>query len=596
MPRTDQEKADLPELRGFGAFVHRVDAASGWSILHSLLETLKGLGPARLGTMAAVAAGIIAFFIYLTSRLASPEMALLYGELSTQDSGQIISRLEQMNVPYRIGEDGSQIYVPADQVGRSRMVMAEEGLPSGASIGYEIFDRSEGLGTTNFVQNINHVRALEGELARTIRSIGSVKQARVHLVLPRRELFSRERQEPSASIILMVAGNGIDRQQVTAIQHLVAAAVPGLKPAMVSIVDDKGNLLARGAEDAALSPTASRAEEMRIAHETRLVRTIEELLGRSLGPGNVRAQVTAEMDFDRITENAEIYDPDGQVVRSTQTVEELASNQDGAPAGVTVGNNLPDALPELDTGSGSQSQTSRVEETVNYEITKTVKTHIREAGMVRRLSVAVMINGSGVVDDQGNRTYQPRSAEEMEKISALVRSAVGYDASRGDTVEVVEMPFVAAEFVETEPQSVLFGLNKADLMRIAELLVLGVVALLVLLMVVRPLLGRLLEVDEEASEGVPGMLPAGAGHATLAGPDVGGYPRLPGDPATVVAIRIGDDGRPEKNIASEIDQMIDLNQVEGRVRASSVRKIGEIIEKHPEEALSIIRGWLHAEV
>src|SRR5690606_17879548 len=173
--------------------------------------------------------------------------------------------------------------------------------------------------------------------------------------------------------------------------------------------------------------------------------TIEELLGRSLGPGNVRAQVTAEMDFDRITENAEIYDPDGQVVRSTQTVEELASNQDGAPAGVTVGNNLPDALPELDTGSGSQSQTSRVEETVNYEITKTVKTHIREAGMVRRLSVAVMINGSGVVDDQGNRTYQPRSAEEMEKISALVRSAVGYDASRGDTVEVVEMPFVAAE-------------------------------------------------------------------------------------------------------------------------------------------------------
>lgn len=596
MPRTDQEKADLPELRGFGAFVHRVDAASGWSILHSLLETLKGLGPARLGTMAAVAAGIIAFFIYLTSRLASPEMALLYGELSTQDSGQIISRLEQMNVPYRIGEDGSQIYVPADQVGRSRMVMAEEGLPSGASIGYEIFDRSEGLGTTNFVQNINHVRALEGELARTIRSIGSVKQARVHLVLPRRELFSRERQEPSASIILMVAGNGIDRQQVTAIQHLVAAAVPGLKPAMVSIVDDKGNLLARGAEDAALSPTASRAEEMRIAHETRLVRTIEELLGRSLGPGNVRAQVTAEMDFDRITENAEIYDPDGQVVRSTQTVEELASNQDGAPAGVTVGNNLPDALPELDTGSGSQSQTSRVEETVNYEITKTVKTHIREAGMVRRLSVAVMINGSGVVDDQGNRTYQPRSAEEMEKISALVRSAVGYDASRGDTVEVVEMPFVAAEFVETEPQSVLFGLNKADLMRIAELLVLGVVALLVLLMVVRPLLGRLLEVDEEASEGVPGMLPAGAGHATLAGPDVGGYPRLPGDPATVVATRIGEDGRPEKNIASEIDQMIDLNQVEGRVRASSVRKIGEIIEKHPEEALSIIRGWLHAEV
>lgn len=545
--------------------------------------------------MAAVAAGIVAFFIYLTSRLASPDMALLYGDLGLQDSGQIAARLEQMNVPYRLGEEAGEIFVPQDQVGRMRMVMAEEGLPSGGSVGYEIFDQSEGLGTNNFVQNINHVRALEGELARTIRTIDSVKQARVHLVLPRRELFSRERQEPSASIILMVAGRGLDSQQVTSIQHLVAAAVPGLKPAMVSIVDDKGNLLARGTEDGAPSQTASRAHEMRINYESRMVRTIEELLGRSLGPGNVRAQVSAEMDFDRITENAEIYDPDGQVVRSTQTVEEQASNQDGAPAGVTVGNNLPDALPELDTGSGSQSQTSRVEETVNYEITKTVKTHIREAGMVRRLSVAVMVNGTSVPDGEGNPTYQPRSAEEIEKITALVRSAVGFDAERGDTVEVVEMPFVRPEVADLEAQGMLLGFNKADLMRIAELLVLGVVAILVLLMVVRPLLGRLLEVDEEAGDGVPGMLPAGAGRPALAGPE-GGYPRLPGDPATTVATRVGEDGRPEKNFAHEIDQMIDLNQVEGRVRASSVKKIAEIIEKHPEEAVSIIRGWLHAEV
>ena len=566
--------------------------------MNSLLETLKGLGPARLGTMAAVAAGIVAFFIYLTSRLASPDLALLYGELSAQDSGQIIARLEQMNVPYRIGEEGGKIFVPQDQVGRSRMVMAEEGLPSGASIGYEIFDRSEGLGTTNFVQNINHVRALEGELARTIRSIASVKQARVHLVLPRRELFSRERQDPSASIILMLAGSGgLDRQQVTSIQHLVAAAVPGLKPTMVSIVDDKGNLLARGTEEGDISQTASRAEEMRIGYESRMVRTIEELLARSLGPGNVRAQVSAEMDFDRVTENAEIFDPDGQVVRSTQVVEEQANNQDGAPAGVTVGNNLPDALPELDEGSGSQSQTSRTEETVNYEITKTVKTHIREAGMVRRLSVAVMVNGNPVTDADGNTTYEPRNAEDMEKITALVRSAVGYDEARGDTIEVVEMPFVAFETGDSEAQGLLLGLNKSDFMRIAELMVLGVVAVLVLLMVVRPLLGRLLEVDEEGGvEGVPGMLPGGGGQAALAGPDGSGVPRLAGDSSAVVATRVGENGATDKNIAHEIDQMIDLNQVSGRVRASSVKKIAEIIEKHPEEAVAIIRGWLHAEV
>lgn len=567
--------------------------------MNSLFETLKSLGPARLGMMAAVAAGIIAFFIYLTSRLASPEMSLLYADLDAQDSGQIIARLEQMNVPYRIGEEGGKIFVPQDQVGRTRVVMAEDGLPSGGSIGYEIFDRSEGLGTTNFVQNINHVRALEGELARTIRSVSSVKQARVHLVLPRRELFSRDRQEPSASIVLMLGGSrSLDRQQVSSIQHLVAAAVPGLKPTMVSIIDDQGNLLARGTEEGNVSQTAGRAEEMRVGYESRLVRTIEELLARSLGPGNVRAQVSAEMDFDRVTENAEIFDPDGQVVRSTQVVEEQATNQDGAPAGVTVGNNLPDALPELDSGSGSQSQTSRTEETVNYEITKTVKTHIREAGMVRRLSVAVMVNGKTVQDGEGNPTYEPRSAEELEKITALVRTAVGYDEVRGDSIEVVEMPFIEVSRSDGTIENSFFGLTKADLMRIAELMVLGVVAVLVLLLVVRPLLGRLLEVDEEslAEGGGPALLPDGSPQPALVGPDGQQVPRLPGEPGTTVATRVGEDGSGEKNIASEIDQMIDLNQVEGRVRASSVKKIGEIIEKHPEEAVGIIRGWLHADM
>jgi flagellar M-ring protein FliF len=365
---------------------------------------------------------------------------------------------------------------------------------------------------------------------------------------------------------------------------------------MVSIVDDKGNLLARGTDEGDVSQTASRAEEMRISYESRMVRTIEELLARSLGAGNVRAQVSAEMDFDRVTENAEIYDPDGQVVRSTQVVEEQASNQDGAPAGVTVGNNLPDALPELDGGAGSQSSTSRTEETVNYEITKTVKTHIREAGNVQRLSVAVMVNGNVTLDDAGNPTYEPRGAEDLEKITALVRSAVGYDEARGDTIEVVEMPFVSLEAGDSESQGLLMGLTKADLMRVAELLVLGVVAVLVLLMVVRPLLGRLLEVDEDAAAGGAGLLPGMPGQPALVGPDGQQIPRLAGDPSAVVATRIGEDGMPQKNVANEIEQMIDLNQVEGRVRASSVKKIAEIIEKHPEEAVAIIRGWLHAEV
>ena len=218
--------------------------------------------------------------------------------------------------------------------------------------------------------------------------------------------------------------------------------------------------------------------------------------------------------------------------------------------------------------------------------------------MVRRLSVAVMVNGKNLLDEEGNSTYEPRSAEEIEKITALVRSAVGYDEARGDTIEVVEMPFVEVASAEGIIEYDFFGLNKADLMRVGELLVLGVVAILVLLLVVRPLLGRLLEVDEEslAGSGAPGLLPDGSPQPALVGPDGQEVPRLAGDPSTVVATRVGEDGSIEKNVASEIDQMIDLNQVEGRVRASSVKKIGEIIEKHPEEAVTIIRGWLHAEV
>ncbi len=567
--------------------------------MNPFIETLRNLGPVRLAAMAMVAAGILAFFVFLTSRLASPEMSLLYAELDGQDSGQIVARLEQLKVPYRLTGDGSQIFVPEDQVARLRVAMAEDGLPSGGSIGYEIFDRSEGLGTTNFVQNINHLRALEGELARTIRSIKLVKHARVHLVLPRRELFSRNKQNPSASIVLTMRGSRrLDRTQVLAVQHMVAAAVPGLQPNLVSIVDDKGTLLARGADEEGLQGVASTAEEMQVGYETRLARTIEELVERSLGPGNVRAEVSADMDFDRVTENAEIYDPDGQVVRSTQTVEESSNARDGqVPPPVTVGNNLPDAgLPQLGDGTSSSNRTSRVEETVNYEITRTVKTHVRESGLVRRLSVAVLVNGSTTPGTDGEPVYQPRSEEEMNQITALVRSAVGLNEERGDTLEIVNLRFADLEQpLENVADPSLLGLGKVELMRIAEILVLGVVGILVLLLVVRPVVSRLLEAVPAARDG-GGLLPdMGGGRPALAGPGAVAGAELPGGAVPALAGAPGAADAVAQPGGTEVEAMIDLNKVEGRVRASSIHKIGEIVEKHPEEAVAIVRSWLYQE-
>ncbi len=568
--------------------------------LNALIETLKNLGPTRLAAMAVVAAGTLAFFIFLTSRLSSPDMSLLYADLSSQDSAQIIARLEQLNQSYRLSNDGTQIFVPTDKVGSIRFAMAEEGLPSGGSMGYEIFDRSEGLGTTNFVQNINHLRALEGELARTIRSINQVRSARVHLVLPRRELFSRDRQDPSASIVLtMRGGRRLERDQVQAIQNLVASAVPGLEPSMVSIVDNKGTLLARGVPEGSLEGAASTAEEMRIRYETRMARTIEDLLERTVGPGNVRAEVSAEMDFDRITENAEIYDPDGQVVRSTQTVEESSAAEDseGRPP-VTVGNNLPDAgLPADDAGATNKSNSARVEETVNYEISRTVKNRVREAGLVRKLSVAVLVNGVVSTTADGETTYQPRSEAELEQIAALVSSAAGIDEARGDSLEVANLRFAQLdETLGSDGETGLFGLGTVELARIAEVLVLGVVGVLILLLIVRPVITRLLDGTIGGGAPAPGQITDRlSGQAALTGPEAAALP-----PGGAAAAALGGAGQGLAQLAAggedgEGESMIDMVKVEGRVRMSSIKKIGEIVEKHPEECVAIVRSWLHTE-
>ena len=550
--------------------------------MNSFLQTLRHLGPARLAAMLAISAAMLAFFIYLTSRIATPDMALLYADLEIQDSGRIASQLDTMKVSYDVSLDGSMISVPADQVARLRIAMAEAGLPSGGSIGYEIFDRSEGIGTTSFVQNINHLRALEGELARTIRSIGQIKQARVHLVLPQRQLFSRKTQEPSASIVLMTNGMvPVGSSQVLAIRHLVAAAVPGLRPQQVSVIDDRGTLLARGGEDDSTETSATIAEEMRVAYENRLVHTIEDLLARSLGPGNVRAQVAAELNFDRVTESSEVFDPDGQVVRSTQTVEENNSESGRDPAGFIVANTLPDAgATGIEEPGGSNSQASRSEETVNYEISWTTRTHVREAGMVRRLSVAVMVNGTNTPGADGSLQYAPRSEAEMAQIATLVRSAVGIDEARGDRLDVVNLPFTAFDAGFSAEESGLAGFAMQDALKLFEILVLGLLALVIVLFVVRPLLARLL--NGETGQAGAGALLSHQSAGDLNELEAGSTQTLPpneDDPST----------------AGQIAQRIDLNQMEGRDRGSSARKVGEIIQKHPEEAVSIIRSWLYQE-
>ena len=310
------------------------------------------------------------------------------------------------------------------------MKLAEGGLPKGGGVGYEIFDKSDALGATSFVQNINHLRALEGELSRTIRALDRVQQARVHLVLPERPLFSREKAEPSASIVLKVRGT-LEAQQVRAIRHLIASAVNGLKPQRVSVVDETGRLLADGSADDSGGATA---DERKLAYERRLREQVESIVG----PGHARVQLTAEFDFNRITQTSDKFDPESRVVRSSQTREEVMASSDPTAGSVSVGNELPgaNARPE---GAQQRDQNRKTEEIVNYEISRTTKTEVIEGGRINRVSVAVVVDGIYTKNDKGEPTYQPRSKEEIDRIAALVRSAIGFDQKRDDQVEVANL-------------------------------------------------------------------------------------------------------------------------------------------------------------
>ncbi|RCK48272.1 flagellar M-ring protein FliF [Thalassospira profundimaris] len=547
-----------------------------------ILQTLKSLGPTRLMALSGVGLLLIVFFAFLILRVSAPNMELLYRDLSPADAGQIVDRLESQQIDYQLLKGGTEILVPADQVNRMRISMAEAGLPSGGSVGYEIFDKQDGMGSTSFEQNINHVRALEGELARTIASIQAVKQARVHLVLPKRQMFSRETQEPSASIALQLQGKELDAEQIAAIQHLVAAAVPQLVPSKVSIIDERGHLLARGdGEQQTATFLTQTANEMRVRNETRLRNTIEDLLSRSLGYDQVRAEVSVDMNFDKITTNNERFNPDERVVRSSQTVDESSTNTetDGTDP-VTLQNNLPD--PNLgNNNAGSNSQETRSEETVNYEISKTTTQSVKEIGEISRVTVAVLVDGTYNTNENGEKVYQERSQQDLDKIAALVRSAIGYDPNRGDQVEVINMKFAdTSDMFSDAPVETFLGLDKNEVYRIAEMLVLAIVAILVILLVVRPLLTRAFETLPSAADMAQRQLLSEDGSMMAEG----GQPALAG-PAPV----------PGAGTHDEHEELINISQVEGRVKASSVKKIGEIVDKHPEEALAIIRNWLYQE-
>lgn len=536
--------------------------------MNNILQTIKNMSPSKLASMAAIIIFLISFFVYVAVQMSGSDYAVLYTDLDLEDAKQIVAKLDSANVKYRLSQNGTEVQVPVEDVNKMRIETADLALSSkGSNVGYEVFDHTDALGSTNFVQNVNLLRALEGELARTIRSVDNIRSARVHLVMPKREIFSREEQMPTASVVIKTKQGNLSQQNIQSIQKLVAAAVPKLEVKNVSIIDSNGNLLTEFSEEQNEIIKNNNNEAMRLEQERKITQKVQNLLEKSLGAGKAQAQVNIEMDFDEVVTNEEIYDPDSQVIRSQATISEEGSST-RASQPVTVAQNIPNG-DGVTSDSGIYDTSSKTEETINYEISKIVRNKIKNTGTIKRLTAAVSVDGIYEKNAEGKVVYRPRTEAEMEQITDLVKSAVGYNADRGDLVEVENLQFTSlVDEVPLSEETLYFGFNKAELMRMAEGLGVAIVAILVILLVIRPLINNAFEVS-------------GAGTADkLIAPGE--------DEDNLLLSSFLND-----NFDESAEELVNLNKVDGRIKVSSLKKLNTTVEKNPDAAVNVIRSWLY---
>ncbi|MDF0595798.1 flagellar basal-body MS-ring/collar protein FliF [Psychromarinibacter halotolerans] len=547
--------------------------------MNELIENLKGLGRRRLMLMGLTAVGLVLALVVGLSVAMSPKYRPLAMDIPASDASRMMTELEQAGFSPRISADGTMLSLPEDEVARARMALAEAGLPAEGNAGWELFDQNSGLGMNSFLQQINRLRALEGELARSIETIDNVDTARVHLVLPDRETFSQERPEPSASVVIHTRRTApLERSQALAIRSLVAAAVPRLSPDRITILDGAGQAIL-SEEDLSEGNGLNSA---RAEIEERLRQNVESILAAHVGTGNVRVRVTADLDTSREVVVQESFDPDQQVPRSIVSVTEQNDSADSSSSTVDVANNLPG----IDNGGGgvgrSETNTSSRDESV-FEIGNTRSELIREPGAITRLSVAVVVNGTW--DENG--AYTPRTPEDLERLTALVHSAAGIDEERGDVVTVENLSFVAGDPTATaRERSGFMDVVAMNFGAIVRALAAVVVVALLLFFGVRPLMRSFAASTEAAAEG-----DATADAVAIETPDAE-TPAAAGTPGAP-----GEQPRPkpmaEPVIVEEEEEFVSLASVSGNVMRRHIDELTKLIEVEPEGSLRIIRSWIN---
>ncbi|MBC7670656.1 MAG: flagellar M-ring protein FliF [Gemmatimonadaceae bacterium] len=542
------------------------------------LSAIQRFGVGRLAALIGVAAGAIAVIAAVMLMMSKQPNELLLSNVDPKESAAATQALDTAGIKYETKSDGSTIYVARDKVNAARQLIFTKGLVTSGSVGYEIFDTGSALGQTDFVQQLNRQRALQGELERTIQGWDGVRAARVHLVMPKRQLFEEDAAQPTAAVSISM-GREPSADMVRAIQNLVAGSVSGMKPEAVGVMDQHGKTLSAGNND---SLAGKAAQDAKSEAEARIAKTVQDMLDGVLGQGKARVKVTADLDLSRVTMQERKFDPDGQVIRSESTNENSASeNKNDDNGGVTSTQNIPGQTPNGFQPLGSKSAGN--ESVTNYEIGETTKTTVQEPGQVTKQAVSVAIDGMTAPAGKNGKlgAYTPRSAEEMAKLDQMVKTAVGYDAARGDQVSLVNVPFPQPEDQGLGKAGLMAGFDKNDIMRIAELGVLAVVALLILLFAVRPFLKSLM-----------GPPPTPLGMA-LNGPQVTRMVTLSDGSTQEVVIDQSGEAIAIAGPASDMDNRIDIAKIEGQVKASSIKRVSEFVEKHPDESVAILRTWLH---
>jgi flagellar M-ring protein FliF len=542
---------------------------------------LPEAGPASFGRLTALpvrskltlgigAAALVAVLAALLLWNQQGDYKVLYANLSDKDGGAIIAQLSQMNVPYRHAEGGSAILIPADKVRDVRFKLAQTGLPKGGTAGFELMDSAR-FGQTQFQERVTFQRGLEGELVRSISSLAAVQAARVHLALPQQNGFFREQQKPSASVVLtLAAGRTLDRSQIAGIVHLVSSSVPELSPKAVSVVDQSGSLLSGASADNQNQGLDAQQLQYVQQVEAGYLKRVHDLLEPLVGRDNLRATVTAEVDFTQSESTAEAYKPNqggaAAAVRSLTSTESsnsasaqpagvpgAASNQPPTPAAAPLtGASAPLHAAQVGAGGGGSQRSNAV----NYEVDKTVRVTRNATGTVKRLNAAVVVNHRVSTDARGKTISTPLSSDEIDKITALVQEGIGFSKERGDSVKVVNAPFRVEPAPKVEAPPLWKQPDVIDIVRAAAVpAALGLVALLIVFSVIRPALRAV----HEPATGARGRLDA----------VVGDVPALRGGTQTLALE------------APKIDQQL----VEARTLA----------KQNPQAVAAIVRGWVNGE-